>query len=372
MVGIIYLAVNRFGAWSELRENLFSVGMLTLDVAILWRLVVTTLPKQIAPYALLTMSALTFSMAHSETLIWAGAGFGWIIPDTLALFGLYLITKRSPRVSDYALGFISCAAAAVSGAFGLSALLVGFLVLLVRSPFKAWAVVAWGIGAAVVFALYMHGLEHLSKPFVVKPSEVFTVYPHYVLAYLGSALGGWQGLEMSQSIGAFGLVVFLVACVYYGRLRLRGEDAAAYLPWLALSAFVIPNALLTGYGRTALGLVQAMSSRYTTISTNLWYGDIALGVLLGIAVLKKTGAIRKQAFIALSVALVLGFIYCFVEIQIVGFGSTLALRTRMDQGMLAVRSLPYASDEQLASLYPDTNYIRDCVLKLKQAGIAIR
>ena len=362
---LLILGLSRLGGWSELRETLFDVGLVTLDLAILWRMIVSTLPARTVPYVFLGASLLTFSLVQVETLLW-GMGSEWFVANLSALFALYVLTLRAPSASNVVVALGASAVSLFSLSAGLSLLPVGVLALLLRDPSGWRRSSLWVAGSIVMLAIFLRGFN-AHPGFPGRAGELATMFPQYVLAFLGGPLGTRNGTQPAEFLGMFSLAVIAIAAIRFGALRARGRSAEAYVPWLALCAFVVCDALLAAYGRAGLGIVQATSSRYATMATDLWFGVIALLVLL-LADAWKAGRFAVRLVVPAAAVLVCGFAYLFVRAQFTGFRYIAEFTSPIQRGMLAVHDFPDPTDEQLSLLCPCPAYLRWSLPALAAAG----
>jgi hypothetical protein len=95
---------------------------------------------------------------------------------------------------------------------------------------------------------------------------------HYFLADLGGAFayGTVYTPTTVAAIAGAALLLLLGGCVAY-LVRWRSDRAllAAALPWLMPAGWAVGSALLLTLGRAAMGVAQALSSRYVTYSVLL-------------------------------------------------------------------------------------------------------
>jgi len=141
-----------------------------------------------------------------------------------------------------------------------------------RAHLAAWL----GVGA-VVYATYFYRFE---RPYQAPMRanfasvEAFRALVTYAFTYLGTPVGSY-GTTASTVSGGVG-VVLLVALVI--RLRALRNDPAYLVPVLiALQA--LATASVSALGRAYMGVEQAMSSRYTTLSLPFWCAILFLATL---------------------------------------------------------------------------------------------
>ncbi len=353
------LLVTRLGGWSELRETLFGVAFLTLGLAVLWQMASRTLPAPALPYAFLWISMLVFSLVQYEDLFWAAGGFGWLIPNLAALVAVWLYSM--PRVSwlHLAGAFVASFVASYSGAFGLNTLFVGALLLLLAHPFDWKKFAAWCVGTIALLALFFQGYDtHMqASSFTVSHDQLLSTFPLYVLTYLSSPLGYWPGQTLSEVLGALLLVAFFCALAFAIVRRVRGADVSSELPWLGLCTFAVLSGMLTAYGRGGLGVGQALSSRYTVIAGDLWIG-LSMVAFLGVAWLLRERRVPAPILAPICIVAALICLNGYIRTQNQGIAEAQDFTARIQRGLLALRSIPQANDEDLGLLYPDPVMLR--------------
>jgi hypothetical protein len=362
---LIMVGLARLGGWSELRETLFDVGVTTIQLAVVWLMVASTLPRASAPYVFLGASLMTFSLVQVENMFW-GMGLGRFLLNALALLAFYRLTRPALVASDVAIALAACIVAACSSSEGLMAFPVALLVLVLRDSPKLTYTAVWTVGSAMFLSLYLHGLDQRHES-PAGGDQIGPAFAHYFLTYLGAPLGSFAGVPLDEVLGAFALCVVLAGAVRFGALRSANKSATAYLLWLAPAAFVVGNALVTAYARIAKGPDQATASRYTTIATDLWLAVIALLVLLA-ADASKRGRPARRMVAAVATAHALGFAYLEGQTQLSGFASIGAFTTQIKEGMYAVRIEQHPEAAGLLSLYPDAAFLCSQLAELAAAG----
>lgn len=371
---LLILGLARLTGWNfdwELRANLI-VSLLTL--ALLAALVVRTCRRSApmpVPWLVLGASAMVFSLAKWENWLWnAHAEFLnlFFVCVTVAILAWWGAAGLGPVLAT--LGAI-----AASVCFGSGLLLLGLVPLglaldpRVEARRRLVSAAASAVGGLVFAFLYSAGFERPAKHptpwrFLSDPVGLVT----YVLGWVGAPLG-WPSVPWSVAWGALGLVAPAVATVWLWRRRPGAR--AHVLPWALLSLYVVLTGVLIGVGRLGLGLGQALSSRYTTLSTFHWIAVSVLVTLAATAMLDDASIPRRRALavLALAVAVVGGAAASYASVA-VGVGGLLphleALHTR---ALECVRFYRQASDDCLRFSHPDPGLVRDRAARLERLGL---
>ena len=165
----------------------------------------------------------------------------------------------------FALSALCCFVATYTMANGVMAgFVLAVMAALLRAPWRVPAITA--LLALLLAALFFHGHRPGEDSLPLSHALAHPLpYLHYVTAYLGNPLA--IGIRSTQTLGTVGLGLAAAAAwrVATGRTR----DAAS-LSLLAFAGFILASAGATGYGRIALGTVQALDSRYATPSLLFW------------------------------------------------------------------------------------------------------
>ena len=283
---LFMIGLARLTRWNIATELLLNIAFSLATLGVLAALIVRTCrgpARALAPWLWLVASLMTFSQVKWENWLW-GMSQPAFASALAACVSIALLAWLGPTISGVALAMLAAIAGVLSFAndFVLFALVPLGVVADSRAPLRRRGLLALGavfVGAAVTL-LYLRGLVHPAKHpdpwlFVKRPFA----FVGYVLAYLGAPLG-WPETGWSIAWGAVGALALIAATVWLlGRAPVRRVDV---LPWLLLSLWVSGSGALAGIGRLGMGIVQAVSSRYTTISTFFW---VSVAVVVGLAVL---------------------------------------------------------------------------------------
>jgi hypothetical protein len=351
---LLMAGLSRFGGWSALRETLFGVGLVTLNLAVLWRMLYRSLPGKLLPPVFLATSLLTFSLVQWENWFW-GAGLEWFLAAGFAILSLHLVTHWGRNWLYLILALAAGTISGYSSIAGFACLPAGFLALLLCDRVQWRAVAFWFLGTAAGLFAYLRGFDPQPR-FPASAQTIGSTLPGYALAYIGAPLGSWGGVGPSTWLGVFALLVVVVASIRCWRRKRAGRSIEPYIPWLGLCVFAIANALLTGYGRAGMGIEQALSSRYTTISTTLWIGVTVLIVLLRSDI--KRGRVGIVSMPLLDVTAAAAFLLLATLTQIHGYQQIGPFTDRIARGLVMIHDIKKPSDADLELLYPVPAYVR--------------
>jgi hypothetical protein len=139
-----------------------------------------------------------------------------------------------------------------------------------------------GIALTILFYFHYTNPHEPSKTLALRQPFHFS---EYVLGYLGRPLSFYRNPAIA--IGFLLVLIFIFIGVY---LYFKQKTMfLAALPWLVLGSYSIGTAIITGFARLGFGVSEALSSRYTTISSLLvisvvvilWQNERLLHKLMG-------------------------------------------------------------------------------------------
>ena len=280
---LLLLLLARLSHWNilwELWANLLC-GVAIFAVSVYaWQRVAAAKASHAQYPVVLPLSLLVFSMSQ-----WQNWFFGWQVQEFMqilaVMLGLIFLDGdglNARRVAGaVAMGII----ATFSFASGLVFWPVGLLAILLKSQTSRarrvrW-VLSWTLVSFLVLSAYLYRFRTVDyHPAPWPPAELTASYTHYVLSFLGAPLATYSPVG-SMLAGLLGLVLFADMTAHLIRSRAAALRDVA-LP-ICLAAFSLGAALMTGFGRIAFGVEQAMSSRYVTLANPLW---IAIVILIGL------------------------------------------------------------------------------------------
>lgn len=166
----------------------------------------------------------------------------------------------------------------------------------------AWCYIGWFIACAFAVAAYFHGYE---QPENVPAWELhgrnaadLALYPVlWVGAYFGSAN------VSAVAVGPFAITLGAVIFAASGVVMRRSRDWRPFYPWLLLGGYSAASCALIAWGRSPMGVQQAMDARYKTFSLFFY-----LALVGGAFALYSTLALdlrrRRRLFVAAAAILV--------------------------------------------------------------------
>lgn len=305
---LLMLGMAKVSHWTISWEIVADLILAGLSFALILRLVWQTFPDRVVMRWGLAVgfSWIVFSPSQYENWL-----FGWDIEWFLCMLGvLVTVTTLSSGqpLSKPRLGIAAVAAtvANYSLASGVLAWVVGLIILFCRGEKPAWKWAWTVIGVLIAAPYYYH--YHSTNP--AQGSVTYTLehpaaFVGYVLTYLGNPLSTSHRAVITQIVAALSgaalLGAFIASCCYVG-LRYR-EAIPRLAPWIALGAFAVASAVLTCVGRLELGTVQALSSRYVTVTLVFLLATIVVTLVVLEHVLSDRPRFLRNA-IAVPVSLI--------------------------------------------------------------------
>jgi hypothetical protein len=245
-------------SWNVLAEMYFSVILAALIVWGCWRIFRRSTGKEVllfVPIAWLICSPVQFfnMLTGIQTAFYFTAlGLVWSCASLAAgtPFGLFR-----------GVGF--AALASFSTINGFIAWPVG-LVQLIATKARKTSIAVWLAAGALCGWRYF---RHYEQPPHIKSRTFALHHPvaaaHYFFENLGASIGG--GNAKISTLAGFLVLGGLIASAA-SDLRRRSADGSARIPLYALAAAGVLSSAFVAMGRLALGISQALESRYTTFS----------------------------------------------------------------------------------------------------------
>ncbi len=373
---IAMLALATASGWNvrwELAANLVVAGLTLLLLAVLLRDTVGRRVPVAVPALIFVASCITFSPSQWENWMW-----GWQLQIFLAAFVATTIAVVLSRWRGGWGGVVLLAALGCAGALcfasGAAMLVLVPAAILVhpseRSPARrtAEAAVALAIGMALLIA-YLQG--YVRPGHHPAPLHVLTEprpYAEYVTAYLGSALGlddVWAAIYW----GAFALVVVTLAG---GRLAATG-DWPVLAPWAFLAANAIGCAAVTAIGRGGFGALQALESRYVTISGPVWICVAVIAATWLGRVLRRGDGRSPAALVAVAICAAIATLAAqgWTRTWAVGAKETTLHHRELLENRECLLDLDRAPEGCVARLFADTRLVRTAADRLRRLGLGV-
>lgn len=307
---IVLLALARATDWNiryELAAN-FAAAMGSLAfLVLLIRRTVKPLAPALTPWLILTASLMTFSLSQTANWLW-GIQMVMFMNALAAAFTVWALARWGQRWPGPALAILGAVAGTLSFANGLviMALVPIGLFFAPRRHEGSARLLSVAVAAAVavgVASFYLVGFRHKASPYYIFPFSHPVSYVHYVLVYMGSALG-FHSMWAATWWGAVGIGAFAWCGIWLWRCSPAHRQAL--VPWFLLALYAVLSGFMTGVGRAHLGVTAALGSRYITISNLFW---VSLLVVVPLAVKHYIDCpavlpTRKLAVVTVSVLLV--------------------------------------------------------------------
>ncbi|MEM9596655.1 MAG: hypothetical protein AAGD06_20470, partial [Acidobacteriota bacterium] len=307
MVGMA--AVSGWNIHWELWANL---ALAVALAAVLLLLLRRTAPGPVPPAALALGSLVVFNPSQ-----WMNWSWGWQSQIFLVVLGVAAAVTWLTADRPGGLPAAATAAAVATGSFANGLLAWPLGLPLAALPLAALPLAAprssnptpgprWRRGAlwlllgACAWALYFHGFR--PSPDVAVDRGLLGTLQHfgaYVSIYLGAPLFGFHGRLCLWAGFLAVAAAFALAALWLRDAHREGRWRYA-LPWCVLMAWALGSAAVTAAGRLHLGIGQALSSRYVTLSELFWLGLLGLWVTRGASDAQRR--IRTQARLALLLA----------------------------------------------------------------------
>lgn len=285
---LLFIAVN-FCSQGNLRaEMFFSVFLVLLTGAILWWLLLKTVPlsSRSRAFILCLFSLLLFSPVQAENWVW-----GFQIPLFFCNFVLACAIAVAFSALDLKKKFILCAAITVIATFSFGGGVVLWLVTFpcallghkdrtVRSRW-CWFACWCALMAASIALYFFHYVKPPYHPPIAAAKRAVDYYL-YVAGFLGAHLSRATGREpivQAVAIGTGLLALYLGGATYCLRRFKDSSLSNRLLPWLAFGGYALVNAVLAALARIGFGVTQALDSRYTSFSLYISVAVIALFVI---------------------------------------------------------------------------------------------
>lgn len=267
------------------------------------------------------------------------------------------------KIKSIILAIIPTVIASYSLASGLCLWVIALLFMLVT--YRYWGripIIIWTVSASLVISLYLYKLEFGRQKFQIEgPTDKMYLLKHpinyikYICIYLGGSFNFNESISTSIIIGIAGILLAVGCLVILWRLHLKTKnDYLTYSSlWCMLILFGFANAAITGIIRCSMGLIQALSSRYTTMSNIFWIGLIGLSFYLLSIVMDTMPKFTKRLTIILFSIITFCFIGLFFHTDIYSYNRSLEQCTFMSKALINQLELKGPVNDTYYGIYPD-------------------
>lgn len=270
-------------------EIFFSVFLTGLVSVTLWLLLRKTIPGSTGQSLVVVFlfNLLLFSPVQAENWMW-GFQFPLFLCNFFFCGGLLAAASGLHIAAKFSICLLLALVATFSFGGGVLLWALTFPIALALHQEISWKSrlalgAGWGVAALGAIALYFfHYVKPAHHPSIAASHDPLD-YFFYVTTFLGASLSRASRLEpifQASTVGTCLLVLWGVGVACAFRYRRDSDLTKRMLPWLALGAYAIFNALLAAAARIGFGVSQALESRYTSFSLYLGVAAIALAVLL--------------------------------------------------------------------------------------------
>ena len=364
---ILYALIVASG-WQRQLIMAFNLGLALGTFALAFAAVRRTIGGRAAALLGIPLALLLFSFAQFENwlfafqtnFILAGYGIG------LALWGLLPRPTRGAADRAFAVAIAGASIASLSTLAGLLTWIAFLPAVWWRGP---WRLALWCAVALAIGVPYFNGF-----PGHARGGASLGQIAHYGLAYLGAPLG-YPSVPLATAYGLLGLVLLTLVTVH---IWWRGWLDARASAWLGLAFLGLGSMVITTAGRAALGVDQALASRYQSFSTLLWVALLALTALIvsrssparvgrgGAAVAASS---RREGLIGLLLALALGGGLLHANSSGLREGNVWLGALQRDE--VCIRQYDTAPDACLTQFYPVADLVRIHAAFLEQHRLGI-
>lgn len=160
----------------------------------------------------------------------------------------------------------------------------------------------YALAGILCMVSFFHGYSHGTL------SWHLSYWLDYFFVWLGALSGEIQSARILGRCVLGGYALLLFGYFHFAR---KERDCSDGYPWLVLGAYAILSGMLTSMGRCKLGVEQAISSRYLTVSGYLYIALMGLGFLVWRSVWKQLPP-GKAAFPGFAGGVVVGLLASFV------------------------------------------------------------
>lgn len=376
------LALAELGGWDIIKEVLFSYLLMVITGVIAWKLLNLTVNKHLRVPLLLISSLLIFNPIQYANWLW-GFQIAWFMINVLLISVVWLVTRWPGKRLSFSLTLILTLIATYTASMGVA---VWFCVLAgmfgKRQAWKTPYFVIWILATIASIGLYFYNYTFItanrdSLYFLKHPLEFIV----YIFKYLASP---WGEGAWTPILGGVSFIAFLASGIYLWWLGFRKLPATtsgpnsgpsgpsgspllwySALPWLMIIAYVLINALITGYARASFGIDQAGASRYTSLSLWYWVGGLVI-LFLAVQQLWQRKPKLKRWLAGSSTIASLFFLSLYGTTYVTSYQNMEDWNDRL--GSLAPFLYDYstAPDPVLLGLYPNAQTLREILWSLDQ------
>jgi hypothetical protein len=343
---LILLALDRFGGWSPNREIFVSLFLLVCTQIALLLVIQRTIHGTSAVVAATLTAIQLYGLWQAENLTW-GFQMGLFVCNAACVTSIASLTRPQRGSFFMLLAIIAAVVASYSSSEGFLIWVAGSVAIVTSWRHVSSTLVGWLAAATITYLIYIHGLTPSTFGHVDPVQHPLQIV-RYALVYLGSPLAGWGGTTLSLFTGLVAVGVVIGSAARDTRVQYVSRHCLRRGPWYALATYAMGSAFATATGRGALGLDQALVSRYTSVSGLLW---IAVFCICATWIGDRRWSLMQSQ--RLQIVSVVGFAVCalvFVRADMSGWRDWVRIESTWATARLGLeRDDPAA----LAILYPN-------------------
>ena len=284
------------------------------------------------------------------------------LPSTLSILslsGALWVVSTGPKSWKRLLIAMACAWISSSSYFSgnMTWVVVGIFLVLMRWGLRAYVV--WFLCAGLVATDYLIDYWQTPTPTSLGGEKNASDLVRFVLIFLGascsSANRGLSNQIEALLYGLSGIVAFFGLGA--AMLRRSREAFERSLPWLAIGAWVLLNAVATAYGRLpTAGLAGARAWRYSVFSALFW---AALSVLATYALFDPTAKPRSRSrSLALGTIIVLAMGLIGGAAGMLDSGGLDGYPRKMREGRASLLLEKNSQPRTVKTMMPDVKWFR--------------
>lgn len=368
---LVFIALAWCSSWNIKLELYTSIFLAALTFWAIHKLALfqSELRDRRIYFAGICTSICILSLVQWENWLW-GYQLAWFLVNAcFAIALLILVSRIADPWLKLAFAALCCFIASLSLAQGLLTwvAIIPALITSWRGQKIRQRVVSFCVWMGLFLACtYLYSIGYQ------KPTNHLDIYGYIRLPALAAnyffTLLGTPLLYQSKYASVLGLVIFIsfIGFVVYYVKCFKSPVAERLSPWISLGLFTILFAIITTIGRTGLGIEQATSSRYTTVSILLLVALIQLG-RVGCSELPPH--LTRFAILPLSAPIggALALLVLMSSIASIQTAEDFHARLVRGQSCLDI-GIDKAPDSCLQQLYPDAASLKAAMKDLTQIG----
>ena len=360
----ISAALAHLSAWNIYYEMtatvLFAAGFFWV-IVLLFKRSMLSLGGRSAGWVIPIVSLIVFSLSQWENWSWGGQLALFLGIFTFSAAVAFLLSPAF-RPRDLLFAVLSGIVSTCSFANGLLVWPIGLFIIFSKDRKKITsAAVLWLLASVFMVLLYFHGYSGPSDG--SSAGNIFSRpldYLAYALKFLGSPLNNASGTAAFYA-GSCGAALFF--CLSFILLRSRKTDLDVILPYLALGAYSVGSALLSGFGRAGFGSDYALASRYITFSSPLWVVNVVFLAFL------ISGEAVPKAWKYISISILLAIVFMLLSNSL--YGERLFNARYLYLAAARDEILSNNNDDFLLLLHPRAGVVKEGLASLKQYHLSV-